>query len=211
MAASDLFKNIFTITGRTDLVAEIAYAIKTAVLKAHFADQWSRDLVEQTITPLTSVSTYDNRYVFDIKQAPFTRWRQLAYARETPNTNPSSYSWDNSSSAPFQVRQYQKIEPDSIFDSYDRMLSNTIYLAGNALHVRTSNPINSIDIGYYINPDADTSSATFSSWIADEYPYIIEMEAASMVFKMIGKDEEYQRFAAMWPESIATLRSNLLP
>lgn len=211
MSVLSLLQNVNTITGRYDLVGETSYAIKVAILKAHFADQWARDLVETTITPLTSISTYDSRYLFDITAAPFVRWRQLAYVRETPNSNPTSFSWDNGNSAPFQVKQYQQIEPDSVFDNYDRMISNTVYLAGNSLHVRTSYATNSMDIGYYTNPDADLNSPTFSSWIADDYPYIVEMEAASTVFKMIGKDEEYQRFAAMWQESIATLRTNLLP
>lgn len=211
MSLTDLINNVVIITNRPDLVAETTYAIKTATLKAHFADQWKRDIVETTITPLTSVSLTDSRYVFDVTAAPFVRFRQLIYARETPNTNPNSFSWDNGNSSPYNVHQYELIEADSIFDEYNRMLANTVYMSGNSLKIRTSYPPTSIDIGYYANPLITSDPVTFSSWIANEYAYIIEQEAASAVFKMIGKDEEYQRFAALWQESIQTLRTNLLP
>ena len=211
MSIYDTIDNVYVITNRPDLVSETMYAIRAATLKAHFADQWSRDLVEVTVASLTSVSTYDSRYVLDISAAPFIRFRQLAYVRETPNTNPNSFSWDNGNSAPFQVKQYQLIEADSVFDNYDRMLANVVYLAGSSLHVRTSYPTTSMDVGYYTNPNTSSDPAQFSSWLVDDYSYIIEAEAAAMVFKMIGKDEEYQRFAAMWEQSVATLRTNLLP
>jgi len=209
MALIDLQTNIYDITKRPDLVSETLVAIKQATLRAHLSDFYKKDLYELTITPLTSVSSTDNRYVIDTSVSPFVRFRKLMYARETPNSNPSSYSWDNQNSTPWQVLQYQLIEVDSIFDNYDRMLSNTVYEAGNSINIRTSHVATSVDIGYYRLPDISTG--TYSSWIADLYPFVIENEAAASVFKMIGKDAESTLYRNMWAESVHLLQMSMIP
>jgi hypothetical protein len=65
-----------------------------------------------------------------------------------------------------------------------------------------------LDFGYYQYPELPAqSSGEITSWIADQYPDCIIEEAAGTVFKMIGKDDEHNRYQVLFQENITILRT----
>lgn len=182
---------VYTLTNRSDLVAETALAVRQATLRIHRAALFPRDVVEGllVLTPLYN-------YQLDIPTY-FPRWRQFSYLR--PYTNVSQ------SPAPFFI---EFMRPDAIFDAYGAEKTNVGYVAGNNLNVKLgpTNPSQTVNVGaptydsflygYYANPVL-TPAANYESWIAREHPSTIVMDAAAIVFRMIGYEEAAARFMGL--------------
>lgn len=66
-----------------------------------------------------------------------------------------------------------------------------------------------LDFVYYAWPTIPTDTATtLTSWIVNEYPDAIIEDAAGAVFKMIGKDDEFNRFQTLFAENLAILKTS---
>lgn len=179
-AFTALVDDVYTITNRPDLVAETSLAVRTATLKLHQSEFYPRDLVESHVV----FDTPDYFQVLAYKSL-FPGFRALSYARKYEGGEPTGI--------------LDVITPTNTLDSYGISKENVCYLAGEVIQIRSNTEFSEMLLGYYNNPV--TLPDDYSSWISDLYPFAIITEAASTVFKMIGKDEEtamYRQLAGEW-------------
>ena len=191
-----LVNDVYTITKRPDLVAETTLAVKVATLKLHQADYFYRDLLE------TGVAFDSMSYTqqFDVKSL-FPRWRAWKYVREF------SYS-ENSSGAPGVLFTFK--DPTAVIDAYKVDKNNIAYMAGSTLNLRCYRQFQYLLVSMYLNPDVTDSG--YSSWIADDFPYAVETEAARVVFKQIGFDEQSSAYEKLSAEQFQLVKiSNITP
>jgi hypothetical protein len=183
---ASLTADILTIVKRPDLTADIALHLKNALLKAHSADFWLRDLYEDTFQFATPAVNYQLDYKLLVP-----RWRSIKYLNAVD---------------PFTRDITAKFAPVSIekaVDGYGYKRDYVYYLAGSQLQIRTSGQEQYFGFGCYLYPD--TTLAT-PSWIADEFPFAIIYEAARTLFKIIGRDEESSSMKELVAEAMAEVR-----
>lgn len=176
MNLAELIDEVYTITNRPDLIAETLTAVRSATLKMHQADYFYKDLYE------TGLSFEDpTLYIQEIDLSTFdARWRALKYLRKfDANATPAP-------GAPGVL--FKLITPELVFNEYDIQQENVCYVAGDILKIRSNTTLAHALIGYYRQPVITVSG--FTSWIARDHPYAIVFQAASKLFKMIGKDAE---------------------
>lgn len=171
---ASLVSDIYAITTRDDLVVETALAVRSATLKAHHSDDYIFDFNEYSI----AFSTSDYYQTLDYKSV-IPLWRKPRYIRK----------YDNSVSpgAPGIFLTY--IPPEKVVDEFGADRTDIFYVAGSNVQIRSSTSLQYILLGCYVNPDV--TEAGYSSWIANDFPNAIIFEAAGMVFKQIGYDEQY--------------------
>lgn len=182
---------VYNITNRSDLVAETALAVRQATLRIHRSALFPRDVVEGLL-PLTALFNYQ----LDIATY-FPRYRQFSYLRP--------YIQASSSPASFLI---EFMRPDAIFDEYGTEKINIGYIAGNNLNIKLgpTSPTQQSSVGaasydaflygYYANPVLSPNAA-YESWIARENPGVIVLDAACLVFRMIGYEEAASRIQTM--------------
>lgn len=188
MTLTQLFDEVVTITNRSDLISETNYAIKAAITKAHNADEWLPDMTAVRVTP-----TYNedlDLYQIFTQEEPFVRFKKALTITKRP--------------VPILL---DSVSPDNLFDAYGSLASNIWYLAGSVINVRTSG-IEEAEVTYLTRPDL--SELGFSSWIADNYSHVITSGASSIVFDMLGKGDEKQRFATLYMDGIKELQMNYI-
>lgn len=185
----DMVANVYVLTNRPDLVAETKSQIKKAAIKLHGKDFFNPDLKEVilTLTPNSNM-----RYTIDLTDSVnIPRFRKGHYLREYVNP-PTG-----------QEVQYKKYDAADIMDDYNVERTNYFYQAGIVLQLYATKVLTQVKFGYYQFPD--TSETTFSSWIANLSTAYIEEEAAMNLFKIIGKDEEYQKFQALTADNLQAI------
>lgn len=187
----ELATEVYTITGRPDLVAETTLAIRQSTLRAHHSDYYYRDLVESAI----QFSAVDFVQAFEFKTT-FPNWRALKYFRH----------YDPVTLTPGKFLEL--IDPWEAVNQYGTTRTNVCYPAGAVFNIRAIAPFDTLLVGYYKNPDI--TPLGYTSWIADEFPFLIGAMAAAQVFKAIGKDEETARMDAMSLELIRDLKSSMI-
>lgn len=191
MTLTELIAEVYTLTGRPDLVAETSAAVRKATLKMHGVDFFYRDLQEEVIAFATPA--YKQQY--DL-QANIPNYRGIKYLRE----------W---SAAPTgKELMLDLIEPDAVLDEYLRERTNVYYVAGTSLNIKADRMLSTLVIGYYRRPE--TSTNLFSSWIALEQPFAIIEEAAANVFHMIGHESAKVTYQALARDQIVLLKQNYL-
>lgn len=189
-AFTALLNDVYTITNRPDLVAETSYAVRAATLKLHQSEFYPRDLKESAVR--FSVAGYFQTISY---ATLFPRFRALSYARKFEAGEPTGF--------------LKVISPSNVLDSYNVDKENVCYLAGDVIQIRSLTELTDLLLGFYENPI--TLEDTYDSWIADLYPFAITTEAASTVFKMIGKDEENSMYRQLAGEHALIIRnSNIL-
>lgn len=188
MTLTELKTEIYKFTARSDLTNETDAAVKAATLKAHMSDYYSRDLVE---TGNISIGSEASVHSIDLSSYT-TRFRTLKYFKKAEDTTDTDGTFLNI------------LTPEETINSYGEYKTDTCYMAGTTLQVRSSTDFSRALIGYYQNPDITTG--TFSSWIADDYPYIIIFDACRMVFNMIGLMEESRKYEGMTAEQYQLLK-----
>lgn len=177
-AFTSLINDVYTITKRSDLVAETSVAVRAATLKLHQMDFFPRDLSESKVN--FSVADY---------------YQTLAYATLFPQFRALSYLRKYEGGAPTDTLAI--IQPTDILDSYGISKENVAYMAGSVIQIRSHTQVGTVLIGYYKNPI--TAPDTYDSWIGTNHPFAVINEAAATVFKMIGFDEQastYRQLAA---------------
>lgn len=196
MTLTEMTDAVYGITRRSDLVSNTFVGIQYATLKAHNSDYFYRDLFESGLTFTTS----DYLQQFDYKTL-VPRWRALKYLRK----------FDTSATpAPGTPGKFFEIlTPDNILDDYSIHKEDICYVAGGLIQIRSSTAIQNALFGCYRHPDV--TQATYSSWIATDFPFAIVFEAAALIFKGIGKMDEMSIHRAMAQEEITRLiNSNIL-
>jgi len=189
MTLTELINNVYILTNRPDLVSQTFLAIQSATLKMHSSDYYYKDISEFPVQ--FNSSTYFQQIEY---KTLIPRWRALKYIRKldistTPNT-PGKF--------------FDILTPDNILDSYSIQREDVCYVAGQILQIRSCTAIEYALMGAYIHPDI--VQATYSSWIAMEFPFAIIFEAAATVFKMIGKKDEESSNRVLAGEQIIMLK-----
>lgn len=191
-----LLADVYALTNRDDLVAETTAIVKAATLKAHQSDFFPRDIVTGNFAftdPTLPVQSFNT--------ASLARWRAWSYLQNfDPNTSPTQ---------PTNAQLFDIIAPNNLFDDYEIMKQNIAYQVGMTLNLRGSAAIASLYYGYYRNPDI--TNALDMGWISDSHPYCIVYEAARVVFKTIGYDEQAAVYRDLVKDQYDELRmSNIL-
>jgi hypothetical protein len=188
----ELVQDVYTLTNRPDLTGETALAIKAATLKAHQSDFYSKDIYETVIIP-----DGDPTYIHSIDYLDIvSNYRALKYLRAL-----------DSDGEPAQF--ITMITPEIVLDSYYVSKTDVCYVAGRVLETRTSTIVPKFIFSCYVNPIV--TAVDYSSWVADLYPFTIVYEAARVVFKTIGYDEQAAQYQRLVDEQYLLLRTNALP
>jgi hypothetical protein len=191
MTYNELLDEVYTLTNRPDLVAETKTAVKAATLKAHHSDFYSKDIIEELL------AIGSPAYIVDIDfLATLTNFRAIKYIRK----------WDVATSEAGDF--IEVLEPEEVLDAYGDTKADVAYVAGSSIKVRSSTEISNLIIGYYTTPIVTDSG--YSSWVATMYPYVIVFEAARVVFKTIGYDEQSATYERLVAEQYATFRLSAL-
>ena len=184
---SSLLNDVYIHTNRPDLVNETTLAIKKATSKAHLSDEFPEDMVQVTAVPTSSDRA--NEYLLDVSSPPFTRHRKVLQVINSDTR-----------------KALTQVTIEDLFDAYGMLKSECWYKAGLMYRVNSTQLASGLDVIYLQNPD--TVPDTYTSWIALEHPEAVVEEAASQVFKMIGKDTEFQRYAQLSMENLMRLKTN---
>jgi hypothetical protein len=184
---AELLDDVYTITNRSDLVAETKLAVRSATLRAHHSDFYSKDLFESGLEFDTKTNI---QQLFP--RELFPRYRALKYFRIHDGTQPMQF--------------LDVITPEEVLDGYKLTRNNVCYEAGLALNLRSATDFQFALIGMYLNPVITEEG--YSSWIADSYPFAIVYEAASTIFKMTGELEQVASSRQMSAEFMAELKNS---
>lgn len=209
---NELADDVYVITNRPDLVTETAVAIRKAIKKFHGAETFNRDLTIKQVDMTVLTPDAPGQYRWTLPLTTFEKFRRFHGVNYPPdrkiplNTTPAPLI--DVSSAFNPIREFKQIAANDLFDSYGYERASYFMLVGNTVTVKANWYVNYLNFLYFQWPQipADTS-ALLSSWICDEYSEAIVEEAAGMVFKMIGKDDEYQRFQALFAENLAIIKA----
>lgn len=207
-----LAEDVYVMTNRPDLVQETKVAIRKAIRKFHGADTFKRDLKTTRIDMRALTPTEPNQYRWDIPLEEFPMWRRFKSVQYPVGLVPPY----NQIPAPLRdtpvginnIRTFEQITPDNLYDGYGYERYNYFMVIGNTVNVKSGWYVDFLEFAYYQWPLIPTSTAdTIGSWIVNDFPEAITEEAAGVVFKMIGKDEEFNRFQQLFAENLAILKT----
>jgi hypothetical protein len=186
-AFTDILEQVYSITRRSDLAAQSIDAVKAATLKLHTvnpltqgAEYYPQDYFEQGV----QFSTSDYLQSFEYAGV-ISRFRTLDYIRKM--------DYDTSGSV-LPGKFLTPITPKEALDRYNVQKEDVCYLAGKAIQIKSSTLLQYVIVGCYIYPD--TAQGTYTSWIADEFPYLVALEAAKIVQGASGNDQITRFIAA---------------
>lgn len=180
-----LLSEVYTKTSRPDLVDDTKSAVKAATLKVHRYEDFSRDLFETGIA--FQAADYQLQFYY---QQLIPRWRKDKYFRKADvNGIPGVF-----------LKRYAL---EKTIDQYGLTRTDVYYPSGSVININSSTLLQYLLLGCYLFPDINET--TYTSWIADLYPFAIVYEASAIVFKSIGQDGESAKF-----ETLITEEKNLL-
>jgi hypothetical protein len=188
---ASILADVYTLTNRPDLVAETTLAVKSATLKAHMTDFYSKDIYEVRIT----TDTADYIAGIDVYSI-ISNFRSLKYLRKYDIVTATAGDFIN------------VLEPEEVLDDYGVEKVDVCYMAGRVLELKSSTEVDNFILGCYVAPIVTTSG--YSSWIADLYPDAIIYEAARVVFKTIGYDEQSATYERLVAEAYSLLKMTAL-
>lgn len=178
MTLNELRDEVYLITNRPDLADRTLSAVRSSTLKLHQMDFFAKDLFETGITFSTP------SYLQQLEYRPLIpRWRALKYIRKT-----DAQQADN---LPFLT----VVSPELILDAYGQNRTDICYMGSEVINIRSSTELQYILLGCYVNPNV--TALGYSSWIATEFPFAVIYEAASEIFKSIGKTDEFAAYRQM--------------
>lgn len=188
MNLAELQAEVISLTKRPDLAALTLSAIKSATLKMHQADFYAKDLVE------TGIEFDAARYLQTLQYKTINpRYRALKYLRKVDPVSLEPYG-----------PALTVITPDSFMDNYNIEKENVVYEAGQALEIRVNISTKYFLFGFYVNPDVTTDS--YSSWIAQDFPYSIIYDATATIFKSTGYTDQETSMRGLVNEQIAMIK-----
>lgn len=184
---NELKADVLTVVKRPDLAADIEMHTKNAILKAHGADYWLKDLFEFAF----NFANPEVNYSLDYKTL-VPRWKTIKYLNTIDQTTRDV------------IRPLSPIPVEKFLDGYGYKRDYAFYLAGDMLQIRVSDSAQYFGAGVYLYPDTTLLSAP--SWIADQFPFAIVYEAARTMFKSIGFDEQSASMEKLVAEAMAEVR-----
>jgi len=191
MTFDELVDEVYSITNRPDLVTETISAVKAATLKAHRSDFYSKDIFETGVEFHTLANNQSLDYINLL-----SNFRALKYVKRVTNATDE------------QGKLFTILTPDELLDSYGHNRTDVAYVAGRVLEIKSSLEFRFILLGCYVNPIIRVNA--YASWVAEQYPYAIIREAARILFKTIGYDEQSAAYNILVAEEYQLLRSSAL-
>lgn len=187
---TSLVAAVITLTNRPDLVGATTLAVKNATLKAHNTDFYYKDIFETGVQFDISLTQQSLEY-----KTLIPRWRAVKYVRKyLVNPDGTGIAGDF----------LNIVTPEDVIDSYQTDRENVFYVAGLELQIRSIDAQQYYLLGCYVRPDITDDN--YSSWIADEQPMAIVYEAAAIIFKTIGFDEQLAAYKQMVADEYAQLK-----
>ena len=202
---NQLCSMVYTETNRPDLIAETAQAVFEATLTAHCSDFYVRDITSVQ----TTFDVADYIQTLDISTIPYFRAIN-SFRKAVPGPTlyqPMSGSISDplvgdpvTGSYSYPLNEYvflEELSPDDLLDDYGYEKVDVFYQAGTIINIKSSSPIINGQFQYYSFPEVDiaNSGAGYSSWIANNYPFLIVYGAAASVFAKIGQDVSSKLYA----------------
>lgn len=185
---AEVLDEVYNLTKRRDLVAETKTAVKAATLKAHQSDYYYKDLFETGIQFLTSELIQD-----------------LAYREVIPNFRSLKYIRRSDINADQNGPFFTLLTPEQILDPYGVNKENICYVAGEVIHIRSDAAFQYMFFGCYVNPNI--TEGAYNSWVSTDHLYAIVFEAARVIFKTIGYDEESSTYEKLVTEQFQLLKA----
>lgn len=192
MTLAELITSVYSITNRPDMVGQTLLAIQQATLKIHRRDFFVRDIYETGIQ-FPSAAYLQSLEPQTLTGTALTRYRALKYARKTDSSGLPGVLFD-------------VIVPELIFDEFGYQRTNVVYGAGSGINFKSSTEFQYIILGCYLAPDI--VEATYSSWVAADYPFAIVAEAAASIFKQVGNTDEFAAYTRMAAEEYFTVQTS---
>lgn len=182
---TQLVADTIKLTKRPDLQDRTVLAVKAATRKIHLSDFYFRDLTE------TGVSFNDALFIqqFNVKEL-FPRFRHMKAVRKLAQDVVTGV-WSGTT-------YLKEHDPSDMLDNYSIAREDVFYIAGDMLNLRSSTAEDKLLLSFYQYPEL--SDDKFATWIFHELPEAIYTEAAGIVFKSVGYDEQ----AAMIRNDAAT-------
>lgn len=184
-------------TNRPDLIDQTASALRAATLKMHgiMGNFFAKDLVQkiyQFAAPgyIQTLSTDELPFFRKLKHA--RKWDPSFQPSQinpyAANLLPSLNSIYGITSPTETLAPFNFIDVDDIFDDYKAEKTNVAYLAGDAIHFKSSTQFQFVIISYYAWPNLGLtdSGASYYSWIANEHPYAIIYDACANLYRAVG-------------------------
>ena len=187
MTYDELVAEVYNLTNRSDLSAETEAAVRAATLKAHQTDFYSKDIYETGI----QFDTAAYRQQVDIITF-ISNFRALKYLKRVEDETDDVGAFFN------------VITPEELLDSYGIARTDIGYIAGRSIEIRASVEFSKVLMGAYVLPIVRTGA--YASWVADMHPYYIIYEAARVIFKTIGYDEQSAQYNNLVAEELTLLR-----
>lgn len=189
MTFDEMVQEVIDITKRPDLITKIQANVRAATLKAHNSDFYYKDLYE---VPVQFTNFFQLQSFLPTEIAP--RFRKVKYIR--------LWVGDNSG----DVGQFlEPIQIENSIDGYGYIKTNVFYMAGQLLQIRGACALDKVLFGCYQYPIV-TPVTSFTSWIANEMPYVIIYEAARVTFKGFSFTEQANEYSALVQEQFAELK-----
>lgn len=191
MTFDELVAEVYLLTNRPDLVAETVSAVKAATLKAHQSDFYSKDIYETGVEFTTAGYKQSLDYITLI-----SNFRSLKYMRRVTDETDD-------------VGKFITILlPEETIDSYGVNKTDIAYVAGRVIEIRSSVSFSKMLLGCYVLPIVRTGA--YLSWVAEQHPFAIIREAARVIFKTIGFDEQAATYERLVAEEYVLLRISAL-
>ena len=191
MTFDELVAEVFLITNRPDLTGETKSAVRAATLKAHKTDFYSKDIHETGVEFDTADFRQSLDYILFI-----SNFRAIKYLRRVEDENDDVGKF------------FEIILPEEVLDNYGRNRVDIAYVAGRVLEIRASVEFSKALLGAYVYPIVREDA--YDSWVAEQFPFSIIYEAARVVFKAIGYDEQSATFTQLVAEEYNLLRMSAL-
>lgn len=187
MTFDELVAEVYILTNRPDLVAETKSAVKAATLKAHKSDFYSKDIFE-TGVEFASVGFRQSLDYISL----LSNFRAFKYFRRVEDENDDAGTF------------LDIIAVDEVLDSYGTGRTDIAYIAGRVLEIRSSVEFSKALLGAYVLPIV--REVDYTSWVAEQHPFFIIYEAARVIFKATGYDEQSATFGQLVAEEFQELR-----
>lgn len=189
MTFDELVAEVVAITKRPDLIDRIKSSVRAATLKAHSSDFFYKDIVEvpvQFLSPFYLQSFIPSEVVPGYRAAKYVRlWNSTDTDINSVVGGPGKF--------------LANIQIENSIDAYGTNKNDVFYLAGQAVQIRCSMPLNKVIFGCYRFPTV-IPEANYSSWIAEDMPYVIIYEAARVIFKSISFTEQANEYSQLVSE-----------
>lgn len=191
MTFDELVAEVYILTTRPDLTAMTKSAIKAATLKAHKTDFYSKDIFESGVEFSTSEFRQSLDYI-----GLFSNFRALKYLKRVESQTDEVGAF------------IDIITPEEVLDSYGCNRSDIAYVAGRVLEIRSAVSFSKCLLGCYVLPIVREDS--YTSWVAEQSPFLIIYEAVRVVLATIGQTEESNSYRDLVIEEFTLLKMSAL-